>query len=162
MSVGREKKKEVLSDLQNAMQNAKTVLFATYHGVDAVAMSNFRKKAKKSGVYLSVAKNNIFRLAAKDSNFVSLSSMAKGPLIYAISDDNISAMKFMHEFIDQSNGKSTLVSGMYDGSQVDINLLTMIATLPSKEELISKLLATMKQVPTKFVRLLSAIKDTKI
>ena len=94
-----------------------------------------------------------------------------GPLIYGISDDPVAAAKVISDFA-KTNDKLVVMGGSLPGSAFDAAGVKALATMPSREELLSKLLGTMQapiatfvrtlnEVPTKFVRALAAVRDQK-
>jgi large subunit ribosomal protein L10 len=144
---------------------------AEYRGLDVASVTVLRKKARESGVYLRVLKNSLARRAVVGTPFEALSSKLTGPLIYGISTDPVNAAKVLSAFA-KDNDKLVIKAGALPNSVLDVNGVKALATMPSREELLSKLLGTMQapiaqfvrtlnEVPTKFVRGLAAVRDQK-
>ena len=130
-----------------------------------------RKKARESGVYLRVLKNTLVRRSLAGSSFEELSSQLVGPLMYAISDDPVTAAKVVADFA-KTNDKLVIKGGSLPNSVLNADGVKALATMPSRDELLAKLLGTMQapiatfvrtlnEVPTKFVRGLAAVRDQK-
>jgi len=122
-------------------------------------------------VYLRVLKNSLARKAIVGTPFEALSTKLVGPLIYAISADPVAAAKVLSAFA-KDNEKLAIKAGALPNSILDVNGVKALATMPSRDELLSKLLGTMQapiaqfvrtlnEVPTKFVRGLAAVRDQK-
>src|SRR5690606_26433377 len=150
---------------------AQSVIIAEYRGVDVASVTVLRKNARESGVYLRVLKNTLVRRAVAGTPFEELSPQLTGPLIYGISEDPVSAAKVLADFAD-SNEKLAIKGGALPNSLLSQDGVKALAKMPSREELLSKLMGTMQapitqfvrtlnEVPTKFVRGLAAVRDQK-
>ena len=171
MSLNLDDKKAVVAEVLAQVANAQTIVVAEYRGVEVVNLTQLRKKARESGVYLRVLKNTLVRRAVAGTPFEGLMGQMVGPLIYGISKDPVAAAKVLHEFA-KSNDKLVIKGGAMANYVMDANGVKALATMPSREELLSKLLGTMQapiaqfvrtlnEVPTKFVRGLAAVRDQK-
>ena len=171
MSLNRNEKAAVIEEVSAQVANAQSIIVAEYRGIDVASVTVLRKSARESGVYLRVLKNTLARRAINGTPFEGLSDQLTGPLIYAISEDPVSASKVLSTFA-KTNDKIVLKGGALPGSLLDPNGVKALATMPSREELLSKLLGTMQapvtqfvrtlnEVPTKFVRGLAAVRDQK-
>ena len=134
-------------------------------------MTSLRVKARNSGVYLKVLKNKLVKRAIEDTPFSSLSEDMVGPLVFGISDDPVAAAKVLNDFAKE-NDLFVIKSGAMPNERLDADAIKALASLPSREELLAKLLGTMQapiatfvrtlnEVPTKFVRGLAAVRDQK-
>ncbi|MFW8567304.1 50S ribosomal protein L10 [Orrella sp. 11846] len=171
MSLNRTEKAAVIEEITSQLESAQSIIVAEYRGLDVAAVTVLRKNAREAGVYLRVLKNTLVRRALKDTNFEGLTEQLTGPLMYAISDDPVSAAKVLSAF-SKANDKLVVKAGALPNSVLDPNGVKALATMPSREELLSKLLGTMQapiaqfvrtlnEVPTKFVRGLAAVRDQK-
>ena len=171
MSLNREEKAVVIEEVSAQVATAQSIIIAEYRGLDVASATVLRKTARESGVYLRVLKNTLVRRAVAGTPFADLSSQLTGPLMYAISTDPVAAAKVLSEFA-KSNDKLVIKGGAMPNNLLDVNGVKALATMPSREELLSKLLGTMQapiaqfvrtlnEVPTKFVRGLAAVRDQK-
>ena len=171
MSLNRQEKAVVIEEVSAEVAQAQSIIIAEYRGLDVASVTVLRKSARESGVYLRVLKNTLVRRALAGTPVEELSSQLVGPLMYAISPDPVAAAKVLSEFA-KSNDKLVIMGGAMPNSQLDVNGVKALATMPSRDELLSKLLGTMQapitqfvrtlnEVPTKFVRGLAAVRDQK-
>ena len=171
MSLNRKEKAVVIEDVTTQVATAQSIVVAEYRGLDVASVTVLRKNARASGVYLRVFKNSLARKAIVGTPFEALSTKLVGPLIYAISADPVAAAKVLSEFA-KTNEKLAIKAGALPNSVLDVNGVKALATMPSRDELLSKLLGTMQapiaqfvrtlnEVPTKFVRGLAAVRDQK-
>ena len=171
MSLNRKEKAVVIEDVTTQVATAQSIVVAEYRGLDVASVTVLRKNARASGVYLRVLKNSLARKAIVGTPFEALSTKLVGPLIYAISADPVAAAKVLSAFA-KDNEKLAIKAGARPNSILDVNGVKALATMPSRDELLSKLLGTMQapiaqfvrtlnEVPTKFVRGLAAVRDQK-
>ena len=171
MGLNLEEKKAVVAEVSAQVAGAQAIVVAEYRGLEVGNITNLRARARKEGVYLRVLKNTLVRRAVAGTAFEGLQGQMVGPLIYGISKDPVAAAKVLHEF-SKSNDKLVIKGGAMPNYVMDVNGVKALATMPSREELLSKLLGTMQapiaqfvrtlnEVPTKFVRGLAAVRDQK-
>jgi len=171
LSLNLDEKKAVVAEVSKQIENAQSIILAEYRGVDVGNMTSLRVKARNSGVYLKVLKNKLVKRAIEDTPFSSLSEDMVGPLVFGISDDPVAAAKVLNDFAKE-NDLFVIKSGAMPNERLDADAIKALASLPSREELLAKLLGTMQapittfvrtlnEVPTKFVRGLAAVRDQK-
>ena len=171
MSLNLEEKKAVVAEVSKQIENAQSLILAEYRGVGVGEMTNLRAEARKSGVYLKVLKNSLVKRAIEDTPFSSLSEDMVGPLVFGISEDPVAAAKVLSNFADK-NDLFVIKSGAMPNEKMDVSAVKALASLPSRDELLAKLLGTMQapiakfvrtlnEVPTKFARGLAAVRDQK-
>ncbi len=169
MSLNLEEKKAVVAEVAEQAADAQAVVVAEYRGITVENMTLLRANARKQGVYLRVLKNTLVRRAFADTPFAGLSDQLVGPLAYGISKDPVAAAKVMHEFA-KTNDKFVVKAGAMPNFIMSAKDVGNLASMPSREELLAKLLGTMQapvaqfvrtlnEVPTKFVRGLAAVRD---
>ncbi len=169
MSLNRQEKTVVIEEITAQITRAQSIVIAEYRGLDVASVTELRKKARESGVYLRVLKNTLVRRAVAGTPFEGMSAQLTGPLIYGISADPVAAAKVLADFA-KSNDKLVLKGGALPNSLMGVDGVKALASLPSREELLAKLLGTMQapvaqfvrtlnEVPTKFVRGLAAVRD---
>jgi len=171
VSLNRQEKAVVVEEVVATVAHAQSIVIAEYRGLDVASVTELRKKARESGVYLRVLKNTLARRAITGTSFEDLSEQLVGPLLYGISTDPVSAAKVMADFA-KTNDKLVIKAGSLPNSVLNQEGVKALASMPSREELLSKLLGTMQapiatfvrtlnEVPTKFVRGLAAVRDQK-
>lgn len=171
MGLNLEEKKAVVAEVSAQVAAAQSIIVAEYRGLEVGHVTALRAKARQSGVYLRVLKNTLARRAVADTPFAGLAQHMVGPLVYGISQDPVAAAKVLNEFA-KGNDKLVIKAGAMANYVMDVNGVKALATMPSREELLAKLLGTMQapiaqfvrtlnEVPTKFVRGLAAVRDAK-
>lgn len=171
MSLNLEEKKAVVAEVSEQVSQAQAIVFAEYRGLQVGHMTQLRVQARKSGVYLRVLKNTLVRRAVDGTPFSALAPQMVGPLVFGISADPVAAAKVLHDFA-KANDKFVIKGGAMPNYVMDASGIQALATMPSREELLSKLLGTMQapvakfvrtlnEVPTSFVRGLAAVRDQK-
>lgn len=171
MGLNLDDKKAVVAEVSAEVAGAQSIIVAEYRGLEVGDITTLRANARKAGVYLRVLKNTLVRRAVTGTSFEGLADKMVGPLIYGISKDPVGAAKLLHDF-GKSNQKLVLKAGAMPNYVMDAEGVKALATMPSREELLSKLLGTMQapitqfvrtlnEVPTKFVRGLAAVRDAK-
>jgi large subunit ribosomal protein L10 len=149
-------KKAVVAEVSAQVANAQTIAIAEYRGIEVGDLTVLRKKARESGVYLRVLKNTLVRRAVADTSFAGLADHMVGPLIYSVSADPVAAAKVLSDFA-KTNDKLVLKAGSYAGKVLDKAGVQALASVPSREELLSKLLYVMQAPVAGFVRGLAAL-----
>jgi large subunit ribosomal protein L10 len=149
-------KKAVVAEVSAQVANAQTIAIAEYRGIEVGDLTVLRKKARESGVYLRVLKNTLVRRAVDGTPFAGLAEHMVGPLIYSVSTDPVAAAKVLHDFA-KTNDKLVLKAGSYAGKVLDKAGVQALASIPSREELLSKLLFVMQAPVSGFARALGAL-----
>ena len=171
MGLNLDSKKAVVAEVSAQIANAQSIVVAEYRGLEVGKITALRANARAAGVYLRVLKNTLVRRAVVGTPFAGLEEKLVGPLIYGISPDPVAAAKLLNEFA-KGNEKLVIKAGAMPNYVLDVGAIKALATMPSREELLSKLLGTMQapvatfvrtlnEVPTKFVRGLAAVRDAK-
>ncbi len=160
MPLNREDKQAVVAEVSAQVAKAQTVVLAEYRGIAVGDLTKLRAQAREKQVYLRVLKNTLARRAVKGTPFATLAEQMTGPLIYGISEDAIAAAKVVNDFA-KSNDKLIIKAGSFDGKVMDKAGVQALASIPSREELLSKLLFVMQSPVSGFARALAALAEKK-
>ena len=171
MGLNLEQKQAVVAEVAAELAKAQAVIVAEYRGLDVARVTQLRSKARKSGLYLRVLKNTLARRAVKGTPFEKLSDQMVGPLMYGIATDPVAGAKVIAEFAKE-NELFIIKGGAMANTKMSDKDVKALALLPSREELIAKLMGTMQatvaklvrtmnEVPGKFARTLAAYRDSK-
>jgi len=171
LSLNLEQKQAVVSEVSAQLSKAQAVLLAEYRGLAVGQVTELRNRARQSGIYLRVLKNSLARRAVKGTPFEKLTEQMAGPLIYGITTDPVAGAKVLSQF-SKENEKLVIKAGAMHNTLMSAQDVKMLATMPSREELLaklvgtiqaplSKLVRTLNEVPGGFVRTLAALKDQK-
>ena len=156
MSVNLGEMKAVVAEVAAQVATAQTIVVAEYRGVEVTKLTVLRKKARESGVYLRVLKNTLVRRAVADTPFAGLGDKMVGPLIYSISADPVAAAKVLSDFA-KTNDKLVLMAGSYAGKVLDAAGVQALASIPSRDELLARLLGVMQAPVSGFAVVLAAL-----
>lgn len=171
MSLNIDEKKAVVAEVTDVLSSAEATILAEYRGLTVAKMTDLRKNAREAGVYLRVVKNTLARRAVGGSSFECLQEHMVGPLAYAIAEDPVACAKVMKNFA-KDNDALVIKIGAMSGKLISEDEINALAKLPGREELLAKLMGTMKApiqqfvatlnaVPSTFVRTLAAVRDSK-
>lgn len=171
MSLNLEQKKAAVAEIGAQVAAAQAIVIAEYRSLPVGDMTALRKKAREAGVYFRVLKNTLVRRAVADTPFKGLADKMSGPLAYGISADPVSAAKVLHEYA-KANEKLVITAGAMPGVMMTPQQVAALASMPSRQELLSTLVGTMQapvikfvrtlnEVPGKFVRAMAAVHDQK-
>ena len=172
MPLNLSQKKDLVKEMATVLSDAEVVLTADYSGLTSNELNELRKTTREAGVFVKLVKNNMLKMALKDSQFSSMSENVSGPQIVAVGKEDAGKFaKSIKDFIDKhENLKPKAIN--YLGQDLDISELKKLASLPTYEEAIAKLLSvmqgpiqklmgTMKAVPNKLVRTIDAVRVSK-
>ena len=165
-------KKVVVERLSTQLAEAEISILIDYKGLDVLAMTELRSKLREAGVQIEVVKNTLLVRASEGCDAGLMQDLYKGPnAIVTSADDPVAPAKILIDFA-KTNEKLEIKAGTLAGKLLSVEEITQLAKMPSKEELLTKLVCTLNAVPTSFVNVLagvprafvnvlSAIKDQK-
>ena len=171
MGLSLEQKQAMVSEVSAKLAKAQALIVAEYRGLNVERVTQLRSKARKSGLYLRVLKNTLARRAIQGTPFEKLSDQLTGPLMYGIAQDPVAGAKVMSEF-SREHEQFVIRAGAMPNTVMSAKDVKALALLPSREELLARLMATIQapvaklvrtlnEVPGKFVRTLAALKDQR-
>lgn len=156
MALNLEEKKGIVAEVAAVAAGAHSAVAAEYRGLTVSAMTELRARARAEGVYLRVVKNTLARRAVEGTAFECMQPKLTGPLVLALSrEDPGAAARLVKDFAKQHEQlKAQLVA--FGGQLMDASALDRLASLPTREQALSQMLAVMKAPIAKFVRTLAA------
>lgn len=155
MALRLDDKVAVVAEVSAIAAKAHSAVAAEYRGLTVEQITNLRKKARESGVYLRVVKNTLARKAVENTQFVCMKEGLVGPLILAFSlDDPGAAARVVSDFLKVSD-KLVVKLVAIGGKQYGASELERLSKLPTKGQSIAMLMGTMKAPIEKFVRTLA-------
>jgi large subunit ribosomal protein L10 len=165
-------KKQVVSEVATVAQSAHSAVAAEYRGLTVEEMTALRVKAREGGVYLRVVKNTLARRAFEGTEFECMNDQLVGPLVLALSqEDPGSAARVVKDFAKEHEKLVVKVLAV-GGEALAASEIDRLASLPTRDQAISMLMAVMKapldkfartvnEVPGKLVRTVAAVRDAK-
>ena len=160
MPLNVQDKKAIVADVGAQLAGAQTVVLAEYRGIPVEELTKLRASARDQGVYLRVLKNTLARRATQGTQFEPLADSMVGPLIYGISADPIASAKVLQNFA-KTQDLLVIKAGLYNGKLLDVAGVKALATIPSREELLSTLLGVMLAPVSAMARVLGAVAAQK-
>lgn len=155
MSANFEAKKVLVEEITEKIKAAKSVVLVDYNKLTVAEVSELRNKCKKAGCEYKVYKNTLVRKALNELGFDQFDADLNGPTAVTFGSDETAAAKVMVAASKDYDGKITLKSAFVDNAYVDKNGVKALATMPSKEELVAKMLGSMQAPLANFAGVLS-------
>jgi len=154
----RETKQKDLTALQESLQNSKSAVVVTFSGLTVTKDQEFRKSLREAGASYQVVKNTLARIAVKGTQFEEATDHFKGVTAIAWTEnDPVVLTKAISKFMKDNADIYSFKTGVVDGQLIDLKQLTTIANLPSKGELISKLLWVLNSSAERLVTVINAV-----
>jgi large subunit ribosomal protein L10 len=168
LGLNLEQKRALVVEVGAKVAQAQAIVLAEYRSLDVEAITHLRAKARGAGVYFRVLKNTLARRAVAETPFAGLAQHMTGPLVYGISRDPVAVAKVLNDFA-KGNDKLVIRAGAMPNQVMSAKEVATLASMPSRLELIARLMGTMQapiakfartlnEVPGKFVRTLAAVR----
>lgn len=150
-------KKELVERLAKEVSESEISILIDYKGLDVLKMTELRSLLRNEGVRIEVVKNSLLKRASEGTDVALMEAFYKGPSAIVLSkDDPVAPARILVNFA-KSNEKLEIKAGTFSGKLLNLEELKQLATMPSKQELLGKLVYTLNAVPTSFVNVLSGV-----
>lgn len=167
-----EDKKAIVADVAEQASLAQSAIAAEYRGLSVSQMTELRARAREAGVYMRVVKNTLARRAVEDTEFACMRDSFSGPLVLAFSGEEPAAAARVLTDFAKANDQLVIRIVALRGQLLAPEDAKKLADMPTKDEAISRLMATMKapveklartlkEPPNKLARALTAVRDQK-
>jgi len=146
MAISRDKKKSLVSELSELLGTAKMTAFAAYEGLSVADLQELRRAAREANVTIKVVKNRLVRVALTQSDALKDvdASGLKGQLLYAIStEDEVAPAQTLAQFAKTHEALKLTGAISSEGKLLDESEVKALALLPSKNEMIAQVIATL-------------------
>lgn len=156
----RTQKETSVAELRETFQKATVAVVADYRGLTVAEITDLRRRIQKAGGELTVAKNTLIRLVAKDQEmWQELEQFLKGPTALVIGlDDPVSPVKALTDFAKEKRKVEVKIRGaVLEGKALNPAGVTDLANLPSKEQLLGRMLGSLQAPPQNLASVLSAV-----
>jgi len=150
-----EDKKTIVNEVANVAKQAVSLIAAEYNGLTVAQLTELRKTARESGVYMRVVRNTLAKRALEGTQFACMQEELVGPLVLAFSNDHPGAAARIIKAFIKDNEKLKVKALALDNQLLPPAGLNTLASLPTRDEGISLLMSVMKAPITKFVQTLS-------
>ena len=149
--MNRKQKKELVERLHKTFLNSQSIIVTHINGLTVAETTNLRSNMRDANCKFKVTKNKIVKLALKNTNFEHLDSLFSGPTAIGTSEDEIAPAKVLFNFTKESE-KIKIIGGGVEKKSLSIDEITNLASLPSLDEVRSKLIGLLMAGPAKLVR----------
>mgnify|MGYP004503827957 FL=1 len=157
-----EQKKKVVADLVGSIKAAQAGVLVDYRGITVEQDTKLRKQLREAGVEYKVVKNTLTRFAANELGFQELDEQLNGPTALAISDtDPVAPAKIISDFAKEAETIS-IKAGFLDGKVISLDEIKQLASTPSRDVLIAKIMGSLNAPVSKLVRTLQALVDNGV
>ena len=154
-----EIKQPIVDEIKGHVGKASSIVLVDYRGLTVEQDTKLRKELREAGVVYKVYKNTLLKRAFEGTDFLQLDVDLEGPSAVAFSyEDATAAARIIANFAKQAKALE-IKSGVVEGTYYDAKGMSVIATIPSREELISKLLGSLQSPITNFARVLKQIAE---
>ncbi len=154
-----EIKKPIVEEISAAIKDAQSVVLVDYRGLTVEQDTKLRKELREAGVNYKVYKNTMMNFAFKGTDFESLAPFLEGPSAVAISATDATAPARVLAKFAKTAEALEIKAGVVDGTLYDANGMKSIASIPSREELLSKLLGSIQSPITNFARVINQLAE---
>ncbi|MFA9379084.1 MAG: 50S ribosomal protein L10 [Lachnotalea sp.] len=156
-----ELKKPVVEQISESIKGAQTVVLVNYCGITVEQDTKLRKQLREAGVTYKVCKNTMMKLAFEGTSCEALDKHLEGPNAIAISTTDATApARIIAKFVKEAPTLE-IIAGIVEDQYYDGDAMKEIATIPSREELLSKLLGSIQSPITNFARVINQIAESK-
>lgn len=155
MTANQESKKVIVDEIIEKIKSAKSVVFVDYNRLTVAEVSALRNKCREAGCEYKVYKNTLVRKALNELGYTQFDADLNGPTAMAFGSSETSAAKLMADAAKEYEDKIVLKSAFVDNTYVDKNGIKALAAMPSKEELVAKMLGSMQAPIANFTGVLS-------
>ena len=163
MSKNRELKEQQLSEIVEKVKGAQSIVIASYSGLTVAQVTDLRKQCREGGASYCVLKNRLFGLALKEVGIEGVDDLLNGPNAFIFSNkDAVCAPKIVSDFISKNKLESLKVTGgVMEGKAIDAKTVEMLASTPSREELLGTLVGCLNSPVSGLVAVLDQIAEQK-
>ena len=154
-----ELKQPVIQEISENVKDAQSVVVVDYRGLTVAEDTQLRRELREAGVTYKVYKNTMMNFAFKDTDFESLSDVLEGPSAIAISKEDATAPARVLSKFAKDAPALEIKAGVVEGTYYDADGMKAIASVPSREELLSKLLGSIQSPIANFARVLKQIAE---
>ena len=154
-----ELKQPIVQEISEAINGAASVVVVDYRGLTVAQDTELRKQLRAAGISYKVYKNTLVSRAVEGTEFESLREVLEGPSAFAISTDDATApARILAEFAKKAKNLE-IKAGVVEGDLYDAKGMQAIASIPSRDVLISKLLGSLQSPITNFARVIKQIAE---
>ena len=162
MALNLQDKQAIVAEVSEVAKGALSAVVADSRGVTVAKMTELRKAGREAGVYIRVVRNTLIRRAVEGTSYDVLKDAFVGPTLIAFSNEHPGAGARLFKEFAKANPAFEIKAAAFEGELIQAKDIDRLATLPTYDEAIARLMATMKEASAgKLVRTLAALRDQK-
>jgi len=162
MALNLQDKQAIVAEVTEVAKGALSAVVADSRGVTVDKMTELRKAGREAGVYMRVVRNTLLRRVVEGTQFEVLKDTFVGPTLIAYSMEHPGAAARLFKEFAKANAKFEVKAAAFEGELITAENIDRLATLPTYEEALARLMSTMKEAAAgKLVRTLAAVRDAK-
>ena len=162
MSKNRELKEQAVAEIVEKLKNSQSTVICSYSGLTVAQVTELRKQCRENDVQYCVLKNRLVARAMNELNISGMDDLLNGPNAFVFAKDAVAGPKIINDFIEKNKLESLkIVGGLLGTEAADVKTIKQLATLPSRETLLAKLLGCLNNPIGGFVRVVDAIRKQK-
>ena len=154
--MNRTEKQQVVDDLSQKIKGAKALYYTDFTGLTVKRMTDLRRRLRKAGVEYVVLKNTLALRAVNESGLTAGNPL-KGPTGVVVAKDPVAAAKVLQDFAKENDQKPAIKGGMLDGARIDEAQVKRLAAMPSREQMLAELGASMQAPMAAFAGALNGL-----
>ena len=160
MALNLQDKQAIVAQVNEAAKVALSAVVADSRGVTVGQMTELRKQARAAGVEIRIVRNTLFRRALEGTDYACMNDVFVGPTLIAFSNEHAGAAARLFKEFAKGNDKFEIKGAAFEGEFIDAKSIDKLATLPTYDEAIARLMGTMKEAAAgKLARTLAALRD---
>jgi large subunit ribosomal protein L10 len=153
--MNRTEKEQLVSELKTKLEGATALYYTDFTGLNVKRMTDLRRRLRKANVEYVVIKNTLALRAVNESGLVG--ERLKGPTGLVVAKDAVAAAKVITDFAKENDKKPSVKGGVFEGKQIDVAQVTKLASMPSREQMLSELGAGLQSPMAAFVGALNGL-----
>jgi large subunit ribosomal protein L10 len=151
----RSEKEQLVAELKTKLESATALYYTDFTGLNVKRMTELRRRLRKAKVEYVVIKNTLALRAVNESGLVG--ERLKGPTGLVVTRDPVAAAKVLTDFAKENDKRPTVKGGLFEGKSIDAAQVTKLASMPSREQMLSELGASMQAPMAAFAGAMNGI-----
>ncbi|MGP1956714.1 MAG: 50S ribosomal protein L10 [Arsenophonus sp. NC-PE1-MAG3] len=162
MALNFQDKQAIVTEISELAKGAVSAVVADSRGVPVDKMTNLRKTGREAGIYLRIVRNTLMRRVVKGTTYECLKKAFIGPTLIAFSKKHPGAAARLFKEFAKANQAFKIKAAAFEGKYIPANQIDRLATIPTYDEAIARLMSTMKEAfAGKLPRIMAALRDQK-
>ena len=153
--MNKTEKGQLVTELRDKIKGAKALYYTDFTGLNVKRMTELRRRLRRAGVEYVVIKNTLALRAVNESGLVG--ERLRGPTGIVVATDPVAGAKVLTDFAKENDQKPAVKGGMFDGRTIDSAQVTKLASMPSREQLLAELGASMQAPMAAFAGALNGL-----